>query len=176
MDDDAKKTALRMIPYGIYVMTAKDGDDSIAAATVNWVTQTSFSPPLIVVGVKADSGALNAVSETRAFALNMLGKGQQGQAFAFFKPAEVDGDTISGEPVTAGATGSPLLRNAPAALKCKIVKIVGQGDHHIVVGEVVDVHQSNAPEGRADEAILEMKRPLCWFAPMAIFSSRTSKN
>jgi len=89
--------------------------------------------------------------------LNMLGKGQQGVAFGFFKPAEGDGDTISGEPVTAGSTGSPLLRSAPAALECKIVKIVEQGDHHIVVGEVVDVHQSNAPEGRADEAILEMK-------------------
>ena len=26
MDDDAKKVALRMIPYGIYVMISKDGD------------------------------------------------------------------------------------------------------------------------------------------------------
>ena len=59
--------------------------------------------------------------------------------------------------MTAGSTGSPLLRNAPAALECKIVEIVEQGDHHIVVGEVVDVHQPNAPKGRADEAILEMK-------------------
>ena len=25
MDQDAKKTALRMIPYGIYVLTADDG-------------------------------------------------------------------------------------------------------------------------------------------------------
>ena len=36
MDDDAKKTALRMIPYGIYVMTAEDSDGNVAAATVNW--------------------------------------------------------------------------------------------------------------------------------------------
>ena len=56
MDDDAKKTALRMIPYGIYVMTAEN-DGEVAAATVNWVTQTSFAPPLVVVGAKADSGA-----------------------------------------------------------------------------------------------------------------------
>ena len=59
--------------------------------------------------------------------------------------------------MTAGSTGSPLLRNAPAALECKNVEIVEQGDHHIVVGEVVDVHPSNAPEGRADEANLEIK-------------------
>ena len=158
MDDDAKKTALRMIPYGIYVMTAKDGDDSIAAATVNWVTQTSFSPPLIVVGVKADSGALNAVSETRAFALNMLGRGQQGQAFAFFKPAEVDGNNVSGEPFVAGrATGSPILDYAQASVECKVTEIVAQGDHRIVIGEVVGAQVAKAPDGRPDEAILEMK-------------------
>src|SRR5207244_10217055 len=52
MNEDAKKTALRMIPYGIYVLTADDGSGNVAAATVNWVTQTAFSPPLVVVGVK----------------------------------------------------------------------------------------------------------------------------
>jgi flavin reductase (DIM6/NTAB) family NADH-FMN oxidoreductase RutF len=44
MDADIKKATLRMIPYGLYVMTAKSGDE-IAPATVNWVTQTSFHPP-----------------------------------------------------------------------------------------------------------------------------------
>jgi flavin reductase (DIM6/NTAB) family NADH-FMN oxidoreductase RutF len=158
MDDDAKKTALRMIPYGIYVMTAKANDGSIAAATVNWVTQTSFNPPLVAIGVKVDSGALNAVNETRGFALNMLGKGQQGQAFAFFKPAEVDGNKVSGEPFEAGAvTGSPILENAQASVECKVVEIVEQGDHYIVIGEVVNAHVAKSPEGRPDEAILEMK-------------------
>jgi hypothetical protein len=61
MDQDAKKTALRMIPYGIYVLTADDGKGNVAAATVNWVTQTAFNPPLVVVGVKTDSGAYGIV-------------------------------------------------------------------------------------------------------------------
>ena len=53
MDDAAKKTTLRMIPYGIYVMTSDDGKGNVGAATVNWVTQSSFAPPLVVVGVAA---------------------------------------------------------------------------------------------------------------------------
>ncbi len=36
MDQDAKKSALRMIPYGIYVLTADDGQGNLAGATVNW--------------------------------------------------------------------------------------------------------------------------------------------
>ncbi len=45
MDAEAKKIALRMIPYGIYVLTADDGKGNVGAATVNWVTQGSFAPP-----------------------------------------------------------------------------------------------------------------------------------
>jgi flavin reductase (DIM6/NTAB) family NADH-FMN oxidoreductase RutF len=158
MDQDAKKTALRMIPYGIYVATADDGAGNISAATVNWVTQTAFAPTLIVMGVKTDSGLYATLGKSRKFVLNMLGKGQQGLAFTFFKPAEVADGKISGEAYTAGAaTGAPVLASAPAHVECKVVEIVEQGDHHIVVGEVIGAGVAKAPEGRADEAILWMK-------------------
>jgi len=65
---DAKKAVLRMIPYGIYVLTADDAKGDVAAATVNWVTQSAFAPPLVVVGVKADSGTYQTVKAARTFA------------------------------------------------------------------------------------------------------------
>ncbi len=157
MDADKKKTALRMIPYGLYVLTAEAPDGTISAATVNWVTQTAFAPPLVVVGVKTDSNAYATVKHAKSFALNMLGKGQQKLAFAFFKPAKVEAGKISGEPYRKGLTGAPLLENALAAVECKLVDIVERGDHHIVVGEVVDAHVHAQPSGRPDAAILEMK-------------------
>ena len=85
MDDNSKKTVLRMIPYGLYVMTAEDKDGRISAATVNWVTQASFKPPLLAVGVKADSQIHDITKTAGNFALNVLGKGQQGAAHAYFK-------------------------------------------------------------------------------------------
>jgi len=96
MDADAKKTALRMIPYGLYVLTAEGKDGRVAASTVNWVTQTAFQPPLVVVGVKADSGAHSIIKESGTFALNFLSKDQKGQAFTFFKPLEREGLIRSG--------------------------------------------------------------------------------
>lgn len=157
MDEDAKKTALRMIPYGIYVLTAESPNGTTAAATVNWVTQTSFNPPLVAVAVKADSSAKAVLGEAGTFALNFLGKDQPGVAFAFFKPVERSGDKIGDEPVVAGDTGAPLLANAAASVECRVVETVEQGDHHIVVGEVVGARVNQAPAGRPDEAILEMK-------------------
>ncbi len=157
MDQDAKKTALRMIPYGIYVLTAEAPDGTTAAATVNWVTQTSFDPPLVAVAVKADSSANTVVREAGTFALNVLGKDQPGVAFAFFKPVERSGDMIGDEPVEIGEEGVPLLVNAAAAVTCRVADTVAKGDHHIVVGEVIDARVTRAPEGRPDEAVLEMK-------------------
>lgn len=157
MDAAARKTALRMIPYGLYVLTAETADGRVAAATVNWVTQGSFEPPLVVVGVKKDSSACAVIGETRAFALNVLGKGQGPLAFAFFKPAERSGDTIGGQRVRRGETGSPLLVDAPACVECRVTDIVDRGDHAIVVGEVVAANVATAPEGRPDDATLWLR-------------------
>jgi flavin reductase (DIM6/NTAB) family NADH-FMN oxidoreductase RutF len=157
MNADAKKTALRMIPYGIYVLTADDGKGGVAAATVNWVTQSAFAPPLVVVGVKTDSGAYRIVRDAKVFALNMLGKDQKGLAFTFFKPAEVKDGKISGQAYTKGASGAPLLTAAPAALECRVKHIVEEGDHHVVVAEVIEAHLAKPLSGRPDSAILEMK-------------------
>ncbi len=156
MDEAAKKTALRMIPYGIYILTAKSGDE-VAAATVNWVTQTSFEPPLIAVAIKSDSGAYGLVRKTGAFALNMLGKGQAPVGFTFFKPAQLDGDKISGEPFRAGANGAPVLSNALACIECKVTTVVEQGDHHIFVAQVTSANVARQPDARPDDAILWMK-------------------
>ncbi|MFM1815733.1 MAG: hypothetical protein RLZ98_2428 [Pseudomonadota bacterium] len=157
MDNDTKKTILRMIPYGIYVLTADDGKGNIAAATVNWVTQTAFAPPLLVVGVKAESGPLVVLKEAKAFALNMLGKEHKGLAFAFFKPVDVTEGKLNGQPYRNGSTGAPLLTGAPGSIECRVKSIIEEGDHHIVIGEVVDAHMTKAIEGRPDTAILEMK-------------------
>ena len=157
MNADAKKTALRMIPYGIYVLTADDGKGGVAAATVNWVTQSAFAPPLVVVGVKTDSGAYKIVRDVKNFALNMLGKDGKGIAFSFFKPTKLEDGKLSGQSFHKGATGAPILDAAPAAVECKVTSIVEQGDHHIVVGEVIEAHLPKPIAGRPDAAILEMK-------------------
>jgi flavin reductase (DIM6/NTAB) family NADH-FMN oxidoreductase RutF len=157
MNEDAKKTALRMIPYGLYVLTAEGKNGAVAAATVNWVTQAAFAPPLVVLGVKTDSGAHAIIKETGEFALNVLGKGQQAMAFNFFKSHERDGDTIGGEPFEKGPNGAPLLLNTPAWVACKLVDTIERGDHSVFVGEVTEAGVRQEPTGRADDATLWLK-------------------
>jgi flavin reductase (DIM6/NTAB) family NADH-FMN oxidoreductase RutF len=157
VNTDSKKTVLRMIPYGICILTADDANGNVAAATVNWVTQTAFAPPLVIVGVKADSGTYKTVKAAQAFALNMLGKEQKNLAFTFFRPADVSDGKLSGQSFRKGETGAPILIDAPGAIECRVTSIVEPGDRHIVVGEVVEAHLNKPLPGRPDTAILEMK-------------------
>ena len=157
MNADHKKSVLRMIPYGIYVLHCRRRQRKHLGGNREWVTQTAFAPPLVVVGVKTDSGTYQTVRAAQAFALNMLGKDQKNLAFTFFRPADVSDGKLSGQSYRRGSTGAPVLIDVPGAIECRLATIVEQGDHHIVVGEVVDAHLNKPLSGRPDNAILEMK-------------------
>ena len=158
MDADAKKTALRMIPYGLYVLTAAGKDGRKSAATVNWVTQASFAPPLVAVGVKADSLTHALIDEAGEFVLNVIAKGDNALAYAFFKPAYVVGNKIGGEVFADGAVvKAPVLDKAPAHVECKVVEAIKKGDHTLFVAEVVEARVKTQPAGRADDAICWLK-------------------
>ena len=136
MDAAVRKKALRMLSYGLCVATSRN-DVGPAAGTINWISQSSFAPPLVMVAIKVDSGLHHAILASRIFAVHIVGKGQKDLAIAFFKGAEPSGDTLNGYRVETGETGAPLLVDAPAWFECRVVKEVTGGDHIIFVGEVV---------------------------------------
>lgn len=147
----AKKSTLRMIPYGLYVLTARDGDE-IGAGCINWVTQTSFAPPLVAMGVKKDSHLYSVLQKSGQFALSFLATGQKDVAFAFFKPTTVEGATINGSAFEAHETGAPVISSAAAWVEGKIVGNVDIGDHACVIGEVTNAGTlSGAPILTLDE-------------------------
>ncbi len=155
MDPDTKKTVLRMIPYGLYVLTT-ESQGRVAASTVNWVTQASFEPPLVAVGVKTGSGAHDLIKESLCFALNVLGKDHKDMAFSFFKPVEREGNSIGGHPFAIGESGAPILLHAAASMECRLVDTLERGDHSIFLGEVVGTGLQREIEGRPDAATLAL--------------------
>ena len=142
MDADAKKTTLRMIPYGLYVLTAET-DDSVGSGTINWVSQMSFDPPLLALGVKTDTKSFANVKAGGKLAMSFLGSGQGSLAFAFFGDAEIDGDVFVTKDARIGfertAGGAIVLTDAPAWAELKLRETVEIGDHAVVVVEVTDV-------------------------------------
>ncbi len=138
MNLEAKKTVLGMISHGLYLLTVEH-KNQYNASTVSWLSQASFAPPLVMMGVKGNTLTHTMVEESGQFAINMLAVGQTEMAQAFFKRAEYKEDKLSGYAFEPGpVTGAPLLLDAPAWFECKVTDVVKRGDHTVVVAEVVE--------------------------------------
>jgi flavin reductase (DIM6/NTAB) family NADH-FMN oxidoreductase RutF len=138
MDTTARRKTLRMLSNGLYVMTSRHGE-RYGAATVTWVSQASFTPPLLMAAVRKESNVFACLSHSGIVALHILGREQQDMARRFFAPTQAGNGGLNGEPVREGITSAPVLANAPAYMECRVRRILDDlGDHALIVLEVVE--------------------------------------
>ena len=139
MSDDTIKDALKMMPYGFYSFTTKNGDD-VNAMVVNWVSQMSYAPRLIAVGIQKSCYSRGVVEAGRVFGLNIFLQADSDAIMPVTsgrakKPEKMDEAAYSAAP----ETGVPVLAGAAAYIECKVTRIVDVGgDHDIVVGEAIN--------------------------------------
>lgn len=136
METASRKKAMRLLTYGLYVVTAREGS-RIAAGTITWLSQSSFQPPLVMAGIQRNSSLHRTIEAARGFAVHVVGRSQKELATSFFKRARVVGDTLNGYRFHPGVTGAPVLDDVLAWLECRVVEEVRRGDHTVFLGEVV---------------------------------------
>jgi flavin reductase (DIM6/NTAB) family NADH-FMN oxidoreductase RutF len=148
MSDDKIKDALTMMPYGFYAFTTKNGDD-VNAMVVNWVSQMSFTPRLIAVGLQKTSYSYGVVTAGQVFGLNLFLTEDQDAIMAVTKSREKNPNKMTeANYTTAPETGVPILAGAAAYIECKVTQIIDVGGtHDIVIGEAIhaEVTKEGAP-------------------------------
>ena len=138
MDVRVRKKTLRMLSNGVYVLTSRDAE-RYGAATVSWVSQASFKPPLIMAAVQRESNVFKCLEASGSAVLHIVGNGQRDIAHRFFFPTHAERGTINGEPFAEGRTAAPVLANLPAHVECEVEQIVDtEGDHAVVILRVVE--------------------------------------
>jgi flavin reductase (DIM6/NTAB) family NADH-FMN oxidoreductase RutF len=138
MDPKEKKIALRLLTYGMYIVTATDGEH-VAAGSVTWLSQASFEPSLLMTAIRKDSGLHTVIEKAGQFAVNVLAEGQKAIASAFFRPTEVQDGKLNGYAFEPGPeTGAPLLLDLPAWCEARVTDVVRKGDHTVVVAELIN--------------------------------------
>jgi flavin reductase (DIM6/NTAB) family NADH-FMN oxidoreductase RutF len=139
MDPKIKQKTLQLLTNGMYVLTSRHGD-KFGAATITWVSQASFKPPLLMAALRKDGSVFECLAASRVAVLHVLGSDQKDIAQKFFAPTQVSEGMLNGEPFIEGKTSAPILKNLSAYLECKLVHICEEhGDHAVVILEVVDV-------------------------------------
>ena len=146
MNPETKKKTLRLITNGVYVLTSR-GHDRLGVATVTWVSQASFKPPLLMVAVRKESNIFRCLCESGLAALHVVAKGQEHIAQKFFSPVKPDDAPLRDEPFFEGKTSAPILKNLRAYVECKVVDLLAEpGDHAVVLLEVVEAEWTEEVE------------------------------
>lgn len=127
-----------MISNGMYVLTSRSGE-KYGGATITWLSQASFKPPLIVAAIRPESIVFECLSESRHVAVHVLAAHQQEIARRFLSTTEMQEGIMNGESIVEGRNTSPILKSVSCYIECDVRQIFNSGgDHALVVMEVVD--------------------------------------
>ena len=142
------RAVMRSLHYGLYVLTAGQGDDA-HAATITWVMQASQKPRRVAIGVRKDSHIYPVLQAAGTFALNVVGQHGEALAASFFRFTPAVEHHFLHHPFEDGPeTGSPLLLEALAWLECRTVEEANSaGDHGLFVADVL-AGEMRQPDGR----------------------------
>lgn len=133
--DEKYLEALSKMTYGIYVLTSSY-EDRINGMIASWVSQVSYNPLLIMVGIHPNRYSHYLIENSSAFALHVVSKTQK-ELLGRFKGPDPAAKFKSVE-WKRGKTNSPILKECMAFMDCNVISSSKPGNHTLFIGEVVD--------------------------------------
>ena len=133
------RAAVGAFATGVTVVTTR-GEEHAYGMTANAFSSVSLDPPLILVCVISGSEGADHINRNGVFAVNILSAEQEPLSRYFASRDRPKGrDAFSEVGHRIGASGSPILAAAAAALDCRLHSAYEAGDHQIFIGEVLEL-------------------------------------
>jgi flavin reductase (DIM6/NTAB) family NADH-FMN oxidoreductase RutF len=145
------RRVLRNVPAAVAVVTVDVSGERLGLTVASFVS-LSLEPPLVGVAVSRQAAMHELLRGADAFAINLLGAGQERLAQHFARGVPPIG-LWEGIATRAGSLGAPLLEHAFAWIECRLHAEHATGDHTLFVGDV-----AAAELGEAGEPLLYVRQ------------------
>lgn len=122
-------------------------DDKHNVMTVAWLTQQSYNPVQISIGIGPKAYTHEIIENTKEFVVSLLDANQAEAALLCGGKSGREADkvcTAKLETFPAKEIDVPLIDGCLANLECKLVETWQSGDHTVFVGEVVAAYVDEA--------------------------------
>jgi 3-hydroxy-9,10-secoandrosta-1,3,5(10)-triene-9,17-dione monooxygenase reductase component len=130
------RTVLGHYPTGVTVVAAVVDDEPVGL-TIGSFTSVSLDPPLVGFLPMINSDRWGRMRASGSFAVSVLAADQSDVCWRFAKSSiDQPFDGVAWTP--AAKTGSPVLDGSIAWMDCTLHGVVDAGDHHFVMGEILD--------------------------------------
>src|SRR4051812_23946899 len=129
----------RRLDRELWLVTARAGERR-GGLIATFISQASIVPglPRIILGLAKQHHTWGLVEAGGAFALHLIGEEQLDWVWRFGLQSGREHDKLGGLETRAGASGAPILADAPGWLDCRVEARLDTGDRTVYLAEVLD--------------------------------------
>jgi len=135
------RKVLGHFPTCVTIVTAISPEGEPVGLTIGSFTSVSLDPPMVGFLPQVNSERWAAINASGNFVVNELGADQSELCWQFAKSSiEYPFEGVAWRP--SPITGSPIIEGSIAWIDCSIEGIIDAGDHHFVLGRVLELQHS----------------------------------
>lgn len=137
-----KKPSTGIFTCPTVLVTSVDKTGKPDVATLAWVGNLSSEPPVIGIGLRASRYTYENIKHSGEFAVNVPGKDIAAQVdmCGLISGRDVDKFKLAKlTPVPGSKLKTPVIKECPVNIECRLLQIVPLGSHDLFLGEVVAV-------------------------------------
>jgi len=125
---------MSLYPTGVCVISTQNETQAPFGITINSLTSLSLEPPLLMWNLQKSSDTYKDWRDAEYFAVSML---RADQAYLAQRFAVCGEHGFAEDELARGEAGCPMLADCLATFECALHARYEEGDHVIMVGEVL---------------------------------------
>lgn len=135
-----------LFPCPVVLVTCLDNDGNPNIITLAWVGTVCSEPPIIAVGIRPTRYSHGLIKSNKEFVVNIpttkilresdycgVSSGKNVEKFSETKLTKQKAENVK----------SPLIKECPVNIECKLKEVIPLGAHDLFLGEIVQVHVDN---------------------------------
>ena len=135
-----------LFPCPVVLVTCLDNEGNPNIITLAWVGTVCSEPPIIAVGIRPTRYSHGLIKSNKEFVVNIpttkilresdycgVSSGKNVEKFSETKLTKQKAENVK----------SPLIKECPVNIECKLKEVIPLGAHDLFLGEIVQVHVDN---------------------------------
>lgn len=171
-------SCVTFFPQPTTIISSLSAAGDVNLMTASWVSIVSKTPPTIAVSLSSGRKTYENILETREFVVNMVPASLAVEAdFCGICSGRTEDKltqaNLNLEP--AAIVAVPLLAESPLNVECRFVREVELGEYRLLLGEIVEIHATEAAFSPAGEMDAKAFDPLVYLGGIRQYWSLDKK-
>ena len=159
------KAGNMLYPLPAVMVSVADKEGNYNIITIGWAGTICTNPPMLSISVRPERYSYHMIEETGDFVVNLTTEDlayatdycgvKSGREVDKFKELYLTAEE-------ADHVQSPLIKECPVNIECKVVKKEELGSHHMFIAEVKAVHVDEAYMDEKNRFALEKTKPIVY--------------